>query len=83
MIEKEEVSENLEMFPHIRNELACIDTVNLLTLEDCDRLFPLIRSIKTIHARQIVDDYLVRIKKLPRQNQKRQSFKWQTEGEYI
>ena len=72
LIEKEEVSADLETFPHIRNELACIRTVKLLTLEDCDRLFPLIRSIKTVHARQIVDDYLVRIKELPRQNRERQ-----------
>lgn len=83
LIEKEEVSVDLETFPHIRNELACIRTVKLLTLEDCDRLFPLIRRVKTEHARQLVDDYLVRIKKLPRQRRKRQSFKSQTEGEYI
>lgn len=68
LIEKEEVPADLETFPHIRNELACIRTVKLLTLEDCDRLFPLIRLIKTEHARQLVDDYLVRIKKLPRTN---------------
>ena len=70
LIEKEEVSADLETFPHIRNELACVDTVKLLTLADCDRLFPLIRRIKTEHARQLVDDYLVRIKKLPRQRRK-------------
>ena len=83
LIEKEEVTANLKTFPHVRNELACIGTVKLLTLEDCGRLFPLIRNIKTVHARQIVDDYLIRIKKIPRQNRKYQSFKWQTEGEYI
>ena len=83
LIEKEEMSADLETFPHIRNELACIDTVKLLTLEDCDRLFPLIRRVKTEHARQLIDDYLVRIKKLPRKRRKRQSLKWQTEREYI
>ena len=83
LIEKEEMSANLETFPHIRNELACIDTVKLLTLEDCDRLFPLIRRFKTEHARQLIDDYLVRIKKLPRKRRKSQSLKWQTEGEHI
>jgi hypothetical protein len=41
------------------------------------------RRIKTEHARQLVDDYLVRIKKLPRQSRKPQPFNWQTEGEYI
>lgn len=83
LIGKEEVPVDLEKFPHIRNELACIRTVNLLTLEDCDRLFPLIRRFKTEHARQLVDDYLVRIKKFPRRSRKPQPFKWQTEGEYI
>jgi hypothetical protein len=42
----------------------------------------LIRRVKTEHARQLVDDYLVRIKKLSRQRLKLQSFKSQTEGEY-
>jgi hypothetical protein len=83
LIEKEEMSADLETFPHSRNELACIDTVKLLTLEDCDRLFPLIRRVKTEHARQLIDDYLVRIKKLPRKRRKRQSLKCQTEREYI
>ena len=83
LIEKEEVSANLETFPHIRNELTCIRTVNLLTLDDCDRLFPLIRRVKSEHARQLVDDYLVRIKMLPGQNRKLQLFKSQTEGEHL
>jgi hypothetical protein len=83
LIEKEEVSVDLKTFPHIRNELACIRTVKLLALKDCERLFPLIRRIKSEHARQLVDDYLVRIKKLPRQSRKRQSLKSQTEGETI
>jgi hypothetical protein len=83
LIEKEEVSVDLKTFPHIRNELACIRTVKLLALKDCERLFPLIRRIKSEHARQLVDDYIVRIKKLPRQSRKRQSLKSQTEGETI
>jgi hypothetical protein len=82
LIEKEEVSVDLETFPHIRNELACIRNVGLLTLADCERLFPLIRRFKTEHARQLVDDYLVRFKKLPRQNRKPLSFERQTEGEH-
>ncbi len=63
LIEKEELPANLATFPHIRNELACIQMVNLLTLHDCSRLFPLIRRIKTAHARKLVDDYSVRVKK--------------------
>jgi hypothetical protein len=34
LIEKEEMSADLGSFPHIRNELACIGTVKLLTFED-------------------------------------------------
>jgi hypothetical protein len=67
LIEKEEMSADLGNFPHIRNELACIGTVKLLTLEDCNRLFPLIRRIKTQHAQELVDDYLFRVKKIFRE----------------
>ncbi len=68
---------------NIRNKLACIGTVKLLTLEDYDRLFPLIRRVNAEQTRQLVDDYLVRIKKPPRHRRKRQLIKWQTDGEYI
>jgi hypothetical protein len=74
LIEKEELSADLERFPHIRNEFACIGTVKLLTLEDCSRLFPLIRRVKTQHAQALVNDYLFRIKKIPRESRKRQLF---------
>ena len=67
LIEKEELPMDLETFPHIRNELACIQTVNLLSLDDCGRLFPLIRRVKTDHARRLVDAYFERVKKHPRQ----------------
>ena len=83
LIGKEEVSADLETFPHIRNELACIRTVKRLALDDCERLFPLIRSVKTEHAPHLVDDYLVRIKKLVRQGRKRQSLQSPTEGECL
>lgn len=66
LIEKEELSADCKTFPHIRNELACIRTANLLNWSDCDRLFALIRRVKTANARQIVDDYLIRFKKIPR-----------------
>jgi hypothetical protein len=74
LIEKEEVTGGLETFPHVRNECACIRKVKLLTLDDCKRLFPLIRRAKTAQARQLVDDYLARIKNLPRQSISTQSF---------
>mgnify|MGYP000228777278 CR=1 FL=1 len=63
LIEKEEVSVDLETFPHIRNELACIQIVKRLTLGDCKRLFPLIRHAKSVQVRHVVEDYLARFKK--------------------
>jgi len=74
LIEKEEISADLGSFPHIRNELACIGTVKLLTYKDCDRLFSLIRRVKTRHAQELVDDYLIRVKKIPRESPLRQLF---------
>ncbi|MGD2096228.1 MAG: hypothetical protein PVG35_01530 [Desulfobacterales bacterium] len=63
LIEKEEQTAELESFPHIRDELACIQAVGLLTVSDCARLFPLIRRAGSIQVRQIVADYLLRYKK--------------------
>ena len=63
LLEKEEQAAQLETFPHIRDEFACIQTVRLLTLADCARLFPLIRRAKSSQARQMVADYLLRFKK--------------------
>ena len=63
LVQKDELTANLETFPHIRNELACIRTVKSLTLGDCERLYPLIRRAKSVHTRQLVEDYLLRFKK--------------------
>jgi hypothetical protein len=63
LVEKEELSADLETFPHIRNELACIQIVKRLTLGDCKRLFPLIRHAKSDQVRLVVEDYLARFKK--------------------
>jgi hypothetical protein len=65
LIEKEERSADSISFPHIRDELGCIRAVRLLTLADCGRLFPLIRRLKTADARQLIDDYFLRLKKYP------------------
>ena len=58
IIAKHEFTENLNQFPHLRDELDCIRTANALSLDDCRRLFPLIRRAKSQHARSIVDEYL-------------------------
>lgn len=63
LVEKEELTADLETFPHIRNELACIQIVKRLTLGDCKRLFPLIRHAKSDQVRHMVEDYLARFKK--------------------
>lgn len=63
LVEKEELSADLETFPHIRDELACIQIVKRLTWDDCKRLFPLIRHAKSVQVRHVVEDYLARFKK--------------------
>ena len=63
LIEKEELVADLETFPHIRDELTCIRMVKRLTWGDCARLFPLVRRARSVHARQLVEDYLLRFKK--------------------
>jgi hypothetical protein len=74
LIKKEEMSVDLKTFPHVRNELDCIRTVKALTLDDCERLFPLIRRVNTANARLIVRDYFEKIKKQPLQSIQIKSF---------
>jgi hypothetical protein len=74
LIEKQELCADLKTFPHVRNELDCIRTVRALTLDDCERLFPLIRRVNTKNARLIVRDYFLKIKKRPLQSIHIQSF---------
>jgi hypothetical protein len=63
LVEKEELSADVETFPHVRNELVVIQAVKLLNLDDCKRLFPLIRRSKSVNVRHVVGDYLARFKK--------------------
>ena len=55
---KEEVTDELERFPHLRDELACIRMTRQLGLDDCRRLFPLVRRAKSSDARQLVARHL-------------------------
>jgi hypothetical protein len=55
---KEEVTDELERFPHLRDELACIRMTRQLGLDDCRRLFPLVRRAKSSGARQLVARHL-------------------------
>jgi hypothetical protein len=56
--EKEELTDDLNRFPHLRDELACIRTTQQLDLDDCRRIFPLVRRAKSSDARQLVARYL-------------------------
>lgn len=58
VIAKEEIAEDAEPYPHIRDELMAADTVRGLSLTDCRRLFPLIRRASTATARETVRRYL-------------------------
>jgi len=62
IIEKEELTDDLNSFPHLRDELACIRMTKALGLDDCRRLFPLVRRAKSFDARQIVTDYLTELR---------------------
>lgn len=58
ILEKQEISGDPGAFPHLRDELACTATVRRLSLDDCRRLFPLIRTATSLEARQRVAAYL-------------------------
>jgi hypothetical protein len=62
IIVKEELNEEAGTFPHLRDELDCIRATRQLTLDDCRRLFPLVRRAKSSDARQIVAEYLAESK---------------------
>jgi hypothetical protein len=71
LITKEELTDDLSALPHLRDELACIQITRRLSLDDCRRLFPLVRRAGTTQAQQIVADYLAGSKTTRRQKAKR------------
>ncbi|MGD2024381.1 MAG: hypothetical protein PVH42_08630 [Desulfobacterales bacterium] len=58
IIQKEESSQDVNLYPHLRDELACIQMARRLSIDDCQRLFPLVRKATWLDARQIVHDFL-------------------------
>jgi hypothetical protein len=54
IIIKEELSTDTMAHPHLQDELICIKAARTLSLNDCRRLFALIRGVNTFDARQIV-----------------------------
>ncbi len=60
IIKKTEITHNLDAFPHVRDEFSCIQSVKRLTWDDCQRLFPIIRHVKSDDARHLVAEYFDR-----------------------
>ena len=54
IITKEELSDDTMAYPHLQDELLCIEVTRGLSVNDCRRLFALIRGVSTFAARQIV-----------------------------
>jgi hypothetical protein len=57
ILEKEELDENSGTFPHLRDELACIQAVRRLSFDDCRELFPHIRRTGTTQARKTLTSF--------------------------
>lgn len=58
IVVKEELETGLSTFPHLQDEVECIGMTRQLSLEDCRRLFPLVRRAGSAEAREIVTGYL-------------------------
>jgi hypothetical protein len=58
LIEKNEITASPGTYPHLRDELATIETVRQLSLEDCRRLFPHIRRTTTENAKKLIHRYM-------------------------
>ena len=58
IVEKDEITDAVETFPHLRNEFDCIQTTTRLSFNDCRRLFPLVQKASSSDSRQVVADYL-------------------------
>jgi len=58
---KDELTDDLSRFPHLRDELDCIRITKQLSMADCRRLFPLVRRVKGSEARKIVVEYLAEL----------------------
>lgn len=68
IVEKEEITDGLDTFPRLQDELACMRIAMQLDQKDCRHLFPQVRRSKSAEARRIVAEYLTKIKpatKLP------------------
>jgi hypothetical protein len=58
LILKEEIAAPAHTYPHTRDELVVGNVTDQLSLEDCRRLYPLVRQASTTDSRQIVKRHL-------------------------
>ena len=54
ILEKQEMGDDEQPFPHLRDELACIRAVRKLSIDDCRSLFPRVRRAGSPEARRLV-----------------------------
>lgn len=59
IIQKQENNGDPADFFHLTDETNCIRISRMLTMDDCRRLYPLIRSAGTSKARRVVEQYLM------------------------
>jgi hypothetical protein len=60
LIAKNELTEDLTSWPHLRDELKCIHMANRLSLDDCRDLYFRVRHSDTRQAHEVVQAYLSR-----------------------
>lgn len=61
IIHKEENTEKGDAFFHITDEMACIRMVKNLSINDCRRLYGLIKQVRTVEARRIIENFCLKI----------------------
>jgi hypothetical protein len=60
LLENEEMMPGEDAFPHTTDEVSAIRMVQMLTLDDCKRVFPKVRGSGNRRARVFVQNYLDR-----------------------
>jgi hypothetical protein len=59
IIIKEELNADITAYPHLQDELICINATRELSVNDCSRLFARIRGVNTFDARRIVAEHIM------------------------
>ncbi len=62
IIQKEENYEDADSLFHLKNECDCIGFCRMLTIDDCKRLYPIIRKERTMESFNIVREYIMKNK---------------------